>query len=219
VVPRGQELLERAKERRIVGRGLEGLQLMCQSLRRVHHLDYEFTAYCGGRRMRLIAARHLFGIAAVLLLAPTVSRSAAAQRTALAVVGGAWEYDLSGTGTSGFGGLRLEMPVGRLLVVEPGLTYARYSPQFGGHVNYLIPELQVQVQVPGRVSPFLGGGLGLSYAWASGAHATDLSLSGSVGTRVRLTELWGARAEFRARSIDPFHNTIVEWTLGISRRL
>jgi hypothetical protein len=75
------------------------------------------------------------------------------------------------------------------------------------------------VQYPGRVlRPFLGAGLGLSYAWGGGASATDLTLTGGIGTRVRLTEVWGARAELRARSIDPFHNTIAEWTLGVARR-
>ena len=155
----------------------------------------------------------------VLVLLTGVSRISTGQGRALAVVGGAWEYDLSGTGTSGFGGLRLELPVHRFLVVEPGLTYAHYSTQFDAGVNYLIPELQAQIQVPGRwVRPFLGAGVGFAYAWAGGATATDLSLSGSAGLRVRLAELWSARTELRARSIDPFHGTIAEWTVGIARR-
>jgi hypothetical protein len=141
------------------------------------------------------------------------------QGRALAVVGGAWEYDLSGTGTSGFGGLRLELPVHRILIVEPGLTYARYSTQFDAGVSYLIPDLQAQVQVPGRwVRPFLGAGVGLAYAWGDGASVTDLSLSGSAGLRVRLAELWSARTELRVRSIDPFHGSAAEWTFGIARR-
>jgi hypothetical protein len=149
----------------------------------------------------------------------SVPGTSAAQGRALAVVGGAWEYDLSGTGTSVFGGLRLELPVRRFLVIEPGLTYAHYSSQFDQGVSYLLPEVQAQIQVPGRwVQPFLGGGVGLSYAWADGGSATDLSLSGSAGLRVRLAELWSARAELRVRSIDPFHKTIAEWTVGIARR-
>jgi hypothetical protein len=158
-------------------------------------------------------------LATTMVLGVMLSPSGATgQGRALGAVGGAWEYDLSGTGTSGFGGVRLEMPVSSVVIIEPGLTYAQYSPQFGGRVHYLIPELQAQLQVPGRVSPFLGAGGGLSYAWGEGASATDLTLSAGVGTRVRFSELWSARAEFRARSIDPFHSTIAEWTLGISRR-
>jgi hypothetical protein len=76
------------------------------------------------------------------LIVPGVS---GAQTRALAVVGGAWEYDLSGTGTSGFGGLRLELPIRRILLIEPGLTYAHYSSQFDLGVSYLLPEIQAQI--------------------------------------------------------------------------
>lgn len=156
---------------------------------------------------------------AVLALALVAPSPIAGQDRALALVGGAWQYDLSGTGTSAFGGLRLELPVGRVFVVEPGLTYAHYSSQFQTGVSYLLPEVQAQVQVPGRwVRPFLGGGVGLSHAWSGGGSADDLTLTGSVGTRVRVTDLWSARAELRVRSIDPFHATVAEWTLGIARR-
>lgn len=169
--------------------------------------------------MRPTCQRYLVPVVVLALLTVLTPRICVGQGRALALVGGAWEYDLSGTGTSGFGGLRLELPMDRFLVIEPGLTYARYSTQFALAVNYLLPEIQVQLQIPGRrVRPFLGGGLGLAYAWAAGANATDLSLSGSAGARVRLTGLWSARAELRVRSIDPFHGTVAERTLGIARR-
>jgi hypothetical protein len=157
------------------------------------------------------------GVSAALFIGTT--HPGVAQDRALAVVGGVWEYDLSGTGTSGFGGLRLERPVHRYFLLEPALTFARYTTQFGSEVSYVIPEVQAQVQLPGRVfRPFLGGGMGMSFAWGDGSSATDLSLSAGVGTRIRLAELWSARAELRARSIDPFVNTVAEWTLGIARR-
>jgi outer membrane protein with beta-barrel domain len=157
--------------------------------------------------------------AIVLACLALIPQTSVGQDRALGVVGGAWQYDLSGTGTSGFGGLRLELPVAQLFVIEPGLTYARYSSQFGPSVNYLIPELQAQIQVPGStVRPFLGGGIGLAHAWAEGDHASDLSLSAGIGTRIRLATLWSARAELRVRSIDPFHGTVAEWTAGIARR-
>jgi hypothetical protein len=155
----------------------------------------------------------------VLVWLALIPQVGVGQARALAVVGGAWQYDLSGTGTSGFGGLRLELPVARLFVIEPDLTYARYSTQFGSSVNYLIPELQAQIQVPGStIRPFLGGGVGLAHAWAEGDQATDLSLSAGLGTRIRLGALWTARAELRVRSIDPFHGTVAEWTAGIARQ-
>jgi len=165
--------------------------------------------------------RHLalvLGVLGMLVLAAAPNPSLAQER-ALGVVGGVWDYDLSGTGKTGFGGLRLEWPLNRVFLLEPALTYSRYTEQFGSAINYLISEYQGQVQYPGRVlRPFLGAGLGLSYAWGGGVSATDLTLTGGIGTRVRLTDVWSARAELRARSIDPFHNTIAEWTLGVARR-
>jgi hypothetical protein len=74
-------------------------------------------------------------LAAFGLLGLTVPQAISAQTRALAVVGGAWQYDLSGTGTSGFGGLRLELPVSRTFLIEPGLTYASYSTQFDQGVS------------------------------------------------------------------------------------
>jgi hypothetical protein len=158
-------------------------------------------------------------LAAFGLLGLTVPQAISAQTRALAVVGGAWQYDLSGTGTSGFGGLRLELPVSRTFLIEPGLTYASYSTQFDQGVSYLLPEVQAQLQIPGKwIRPFVGGGVGLSYAWASGTSATDLTLSGGVGLRGRLTEMWSARGELRVRAIDPSHGSVAEWTLGLARR-
>jgi hypothetical protein len=153
---------------------------------------------------------------ACLALVPQVG---VAQERALGIVGGAWSYDLSGTGTSAFGGLRAEFTVARPVVIEPGLTYARYSSQFGPSVNYLIPEIQGQLQIPGStLRPFLGAGIGFAYAWAEGEHVTDLSLSAGLGTRVRLSEDWSARAELRVRSIDPWTGNAAEWTAGIAHR-
>lgn len=107
-----------------------------------------------------------------------------------------------------------------MVLVEPGLTYARYTAQGGGpHINYLIPEVQGQLQVPGHaVRPFLGGGIGIAYAWAEGEHTTDLTLSAGIGDRARLEENWIGRAEFRVRAIDPFHGNAAEWTQGLAHR-
>ena len=106
--------------------------------------------------MRPTCQRSLVPVAVLAFLTGVTPQIGVGQGRALALVGGAWEYDLSGTGTSGFGGLRLELPVDRFLVIEPGLAYANYSTQFEQGVNYLLPEIQAQIQVPGRwVRPFL----------------------------------------------------------------
>ena len=135
------------------------------------------------------------------------------------LAGGAFQYDLSGVGTTGFGALRVELPLTRFVLVEPGLTYARYTPQFADFAaSLLFPEVQLQVQTAGRVRPFLGAGLGPAFAWGGGASETELSLSGGAGVRADISPSWGARAELRIRAIDPFTGTAAEWTAGISRR-
>jgi hypothetical protein len=111
------------------------------------------------------------------------------------------------------------LTVARPVAIEPGLTYARYSSQFGPSVNYLIPEIQGQLQIPGStLRPFPGGGIGFAYAYAEGEHVTDLSLSAGLGTRVRLSEDWSARAELRVGSIDPWTGNAAERTSGIAHR-
>jgi uncharacterized protein len=63
-------------------------------------------------------------------------------------------------------------------LLEPGLTYARYTSQGHVGINYLLPEVQGQVQIPERVlQPFLGGGLGLAFAWSGGASGARLTRS------------------------------------------
>lgn len=161
-----------------------------------------------------------FGVGGLTLLG--FSRPSEAQSSsgrAVAVVGGMAQYDLSGTGTIGFMGTRIELPVGRFVIVEPALTYSRYTPQFSDvATSLLFPEVQLQAQMPTRlVRPFVGVGIGPAFAWDAGQSDTDLSLSGGAGARFRLSELWGARAELRVRAIDPFHGSIVEWTVGFAR--
>jgi hypothetical protein len=75
-------------------------------------------------------------------------------------------------------------------------------------------------QLPGRaIRPFVGSGLGVAFAWRGGASALDLTLSAGASVRVKLLGPWKGRAELRVRSIDPFHNTVAEWTFGIARQL
>ena len=163
-------------------------------------------------------------VTATVLAVLLVHRPSAAQTqtsgTAIALVAGPFQYDLSGTGTSVFGAARLEIPLARYLLLEPGLTFGRYDAQFGSAVSLLFPEVQIQVGgTRGQVNPYLGAGVGPAFAFSNGASDTELALSGAVGVRVRLTREWGARAELRVRAIDPFAGTTAEWGLGISRRL
>lgn len=151
--------------------------------------------------------------------APDATDAQVAQRgRALAVAGGVVQYDLSGTGTTGFGAARLEVPLTSVVLLEPGLTFSRYDAQFGSSVSLLFPEVQLQLQGRGVVSPYIGVGVGPALAFAEGESDTELSLSGALGLRVRVDPQWRIGGELRIRAIDPFAGTTAEWGLGVSRR-
>ena len=167
--------------------------------------------------------RPLYVLAVVMCVTVGAPRSAAAQvernGRALAVVAGPFQYDLSGTGTSVFGAARLELPLGAFAVIEPGLTVGRYDAQFGSTVTLLFPEIQLQLQGRGAVSPYLGVGAGPAFAFSEGRSDSEVFLSTALGLRFRARSGWGVRGELRIRAIDPFAGTTAEWGLGISRRL
>jgi hypothetical protein len=158
------------------------------------------------------------------------------ERMALGVVAGPFQYDLSlsATGTSAFAALRLDVPLARYVLLEPGVTFSRYDPQLSGSkVTLLFPEIQIQLRgTSPSVSPYLGVGAGPAFAIRAGATETELSLTGAAGLRVRLTSDWGARGELRVRAIGPFGamtcsfgstcgstDTTAELGIGVSRRL
>ena len=86
-------------------------------------------------------------------------------RHAAGLVAGVSQFDLSGTGTTALVGARLETELQRWLVAEGALGYFRPQEQFPERSTYAIPEVQLQVQYPGRVvRPYLGVGGGYVFA-------------------------------------------------------
>ena len=166
---------------------------------------------------RVVAAG---GVAAAMWAGSPLAAQTTESASALSVVGGPWQYDLSGTGTSWFAGLRLAVPIGGPLLLEPGITYARYTSQGDDDVNLVFPEAQLQVELlRRRLRPFIGVGAGPALAWTAGASDTDIALTASAGMRAQVSPLWGVLGELRIRSINPWTGSAAEWTVGISRRL
>ena len=156
-------------------------------------------------------------IFAMIPLMASAAPVAAQTETSVTLVGGAVQYDLSGTGTTPFIAARVEVvpASARFVVAEAGLEFVSYEPQFGERRHHWIPEAMVQLQVPAEsFRPYLGVGIGYSYA--STDSAPTLAVAG--GTRLRLTADWGLRAELRVRSIDPWTGSTADWGFGISRR-
>jgi hypothetical protein len=137
----------------------------------------------------------------------------------VAYLAGPANYDLSGTGWSWSAAARLDLPLGRLLVLEPGLGFFTYSSQFfGTRSSFLLPEVSLQLQYPGRrVRPYLGVGGGGALL-VQGIGATEPSVHGTVGLRVGMTPAWGVRGEARVRNLSVFeaNNSIFEFLAGLS---
>ena len=115
-------------------------------------------------------------------------------RPAVSVNAGAFQFDLSGTGTAPMIAGRAELPLNRYLLAEGGLSVARPEQQFGGTTTFFVPEAQIQAQLPladGRVAPYLG--LGAGYAIdrrtsAFGGTRSDPTFSGATGVRYWVTD-------------------------------
>jgi hypothetical protein len=140
----------------------------------------------------------------------------------IALMGGAAQYDLSGTGTTGVVSIRLDDMPKRWLVTELSLAYLHPPMQSGARETLLIPEGQLQVQVPfSYVMPYLGIGGGAAFAHAGGHSETTATASVATGLRVILPNApVSLQAELRVRGIgSSFAGSTAEWTGGLRWRL
>lgn len=149
---------------------------------------------------------------------PTANAPFGRPRHAAAILVGASQFDMSGTGTAAFASARIEREVQRWLVAEGALGLFRPREQFGRQDTYAIPEAQLQLQLPlGVVRPYLGAGAG----YLLGGDRTGRgSASGSAGLRATIpgTAL-DARGELRVRGVGRnFGAAMAEWTLGAGWR-
>jgi hypothetical protein len=137
---------------------------------------------------------------------------------AVAVVAGPANYDLSGTGWSWSAGAKLDLPLGRALIVEPSLGFFTYDSQFGGS-SMLLPEVSVQLQYPGaRLRPYLGVGAGGALV-IEGSGSSEPTVHAAVGLRAPVSSGWGLRGEARVRNLTVFqaNASILEFVAGFSR--
>ncbi len=138
---------------------------------------------------------------------------------AFSFVAGPSSYRLIGTGTSWTAGLRFDLPLGRMFIVEPGIGFFRYRSQFGQSIKYLFPEVGIQIQpARGQVRPYLGVGAGFS-EYLTGPGASPGTVHAAAGVRAWLTRSYGLRAEVRLRGLDPFSGQqTTDFTIGVGKR-
>ena len=152
------------------------------------------------------------------------SESPLARRPSVTLSAGAFQYDRFGTGTAPVLAARGEVPLSSLFVLEGGLTTARPERRLGGLTTLVVPEAQLQAQLPTGpwVAPYIGAGIGAAFDRSARAIGADreLTLSAATGVRYWLSEDRALRAELRVRRVGPeLGGTAAEWTLGSSWRL
>lgn len=155
----------------------------------------------------------------VLATAPPLSGQAK-PTLAASVSGGYSSYDLAGTGGGFVGAVGLSWSPVKFLVVEPGMSFFTYKPDFvDTRQSYLFPEVSIQAQAgSGRVLPFIGVGAGGSFV-VGGIGRTQGTLHATIGLRMDVGDGWGLRTEARARSIDPWVGNTLDILVGLSRRM
>ena len=169
-------------------------------------------------------ARSLLSAAllAAAVAAPARGQTAVAPRPAVSVAAGVSQFDLSGTGSARVVAVRAERPLARALLAEVGVAVARPRQQFERTTTLVIPEVALQLQLPARVAPYVGVGVGDAMDFrpeSVGGLRQQLTVSGAAGVRAWLGERLGVRGELRVRGIGRnFAGSTAEWTGGAALR-
>ena len=162
-------------------------------------------------------------LAAALVSAAAAPRAAAGQDYRLAsgfsLSAGAADYSSARGNATATIAVRGDAELTRWLVGELGVSALRPDEGLGSRLTYVVPELQLQLQLrAGALRPYVGGGGGWFYAIGPDRdRRSAFSLSAAGGVRVDLRDVrWGLRAEARARGIDrEFSRTVSELTGGV----
>jgi hypothetical protein len=164
----------------------------------------------------------MFAAAATLAVSASAARAQAIEGAGVSFSGGTMNYDLSGTGNTPALALRADFPFSSIFRVEAGVVAAKPDQQFGDDPTFIIPEVQLQAQLPlGRVAPYLGAGVGMTRQFESTVNArSDLALSAGAGARVALAQRLAGIVDGRVHAIgDNFAGTTAEVSVGLRWRL
>lgn len=166
--------------------------------------------------------RLCFGVllACVLIAGPIQAASAQDSRsTTVSMFAGGSQYDLSGVGWTAVFGPRVDHTFLAPLGVQFSLPVYRYEPQLADKITYVLPEVSVLVSPQlGRVSPYVGFGLGWSFVVSGPDGLNELTLHVAVGVRVQLAGPWDLRSEGRLRAMDPWSGNTADISGGVGYR-
>jgi hypothetical protein len=138
----------------------------------------------------------------------------------LAVSAARVDYDLSGVGNAPGVAVRTTRKLFSNVSLEVGGLYAKPNRQFGASTLFM-PEAQLRYRWnAGRVSPYVGGGLGAAMVRSAFDTDWDATLAVATGTSVRLTDRLSAVGELRLRGHEwRFTGTTAELSAGLAWRL
>jgi opacity protein-like surface antigen len=109
------------------------------------------------------------------------------------------DYDLSGTGNTPGLAVRTTRRLTSNVSLEFGGIFAKPNQQFGPSTLFM-PEAQLRYRWDvGRVSPYVGGGMGTALIKSDFHSEWDPTYSVASGAGVRLTDRLGLTGEFRLR--------------------
>jgi opacity protein-like surface antigen len=130
------------------------------------------------------------------------------------------DYDLSGTGNAPALAIRTTRNLSGNVNLELRGTFAKPDQQFGPSTLFM-PEAQLQYHWNlGRVSPYVGAGIGTAMVKSDFHTDWDPTLSFGAGTGVRLTDRLGVTGELRLRGHEwRFTGTTAEISAGLVWRL
>lgn len=165
--------------------------------------------------------RVLFSLLCTLAL--SFASTAHAQQSAwgdLTLSGARIDYDLSGTGSTPGLAVRATRHLTSHVLVEFGGVFARPEQQFGPSALFM-PEAQLQYRWrAGRISPYIGGGIGTALVKSDFHSDWDSTLSVAVGTGVRLTDRLALTGELRIRGHEwRFVGTTADISAGLAWRI
>jgi hypothetical protein len=136
--------------------------------------------------LHLLPARasSILGLAAIAVASsmPLAAQSSSRGHVGVGLVAGPVQFDMSGTGTTASGALRVDEEVASWLVLEQSLGVMHPEQQYVNQATYIVPELQMQVQETfTRVHPYLGLGVGILKPLSGGDRMMRVgSLSGGA---------------------------------------
>jgi opacity protein-like surface antigen len=173
-----------------------------------------------------------FRVVLSVVFAALISSASAAQAQdqswgELAVSAGRLDFDLSGTGNARGLAVRATRHLSSHINLEVRGFFADYCGdqflgecvpnQLSGSTTLFVPEAQLQYRWNmGRVSPYIGGGIGAARVKSPLHTEWDTTFSAAVGTAVYLTDRLGITGELRLRGHETrFTGTTSEITAGL----